>query len=178
MRSMGMAMAAVALMAIGGCATTNDDYAWVPGTEPKPPSGPARDLPRATPGAESDDPLATPPDVSGPPSDAEFTASGLASRVLRVGTGSRHPRRSDRVVVHYTGWQTDGTRFDSSVARGEPATFGLSQVIAGWTEGVQLMVVGEKRRFWIPAGLAYGDAPREGAPSGMLVFDVELLAIE
>ena len=80
------------------------------------------------------------------------------------------------MTVHYTGWTTDGKMFDSSVARGQPATFPLNRVIAGWTEGVQLMVVGEKRRFWIPQKLAYGGA--EGAPRGMLVFDVELLGIE
>jgi FKBP-type peptidyl-prolyl cis-trans isomerase len=67
--------------------------------------------------------------------------------------------------------------FDSSVSRGQPATFGLSQVIAGWTEGVQLMVEGETRRFWIPGKLAYGDNPRSGAPAGTLVFDVELIKI-
>jgi peptidylprolyl isomerase len=80
--------------------------------------------------------------------------------------------------VHYTGWTTDGKMFDSSVARGEPATFPLNGVIKGWTEGVQLMVVGEKRRFWIPGNLAYDNSPRPGAPKGMLVFDVELLAIK
>lgn len=67
--------------------------------------------------------------------------------------------------------------FDSSVVRNEPATFPLNRVIPGWTEGVQLMVVGEKRRFWIPGALAYDNSPRPGAPKGMLVFDVELLAI-
>ena len=80
------------------------------------------------------------------------------------------------MTVHYTGWTTDGKMFDSSVTRGKPITFGLDQVIAGWTEGVQLMVEGEKTRFWIPQNLAYkGQA---GAPRGMLVFDVELLKIE
>jgi FKBP-type peptidyl-prolyl cis-trans isomerase len=80
--------------------------------------------------------------------------------------------------VHYTGWTTDGKMFDSSVVRGSPASFSLSQVIAGWTEGVQLMKVGDKFRFWIPGKLAYGDHPRPGAPAGMLVFDVELIAIQ
>jgi peptidylprolyl isomerase len=80
------------------------------------------------------------------------------------------------VTVHYTGWTTDGQMFDSSVTRGEPATFQLSQVIAGWTEGVQLMTEGEKARFWIPQELAYKGQP--GAPAGTLVFDVELLKIE
>jgi peptidylprolyl isomerase len=80
------------------------------------------------------------------------------------------------VTVHYTGWTTDGKMFDSSVSRGQPATFPLNKVIAGWTEGVQLMVEGEKTRFWIPQNLAYqGQA---GAPRGMLVFDVELLKID
>jgi peptidylprolyl isomerase len=79
------------------------------------------------------------------------------------------------VKVHYTGWTTNGQMFDSSVSRGEPIVFGLDEVIAGWTEGLQLMVEGEKRRFWIPVELAYKNAP--GAPAGMLVFDVELLQI-
>ena len=81
------------------------------------------------------------------------------------------------VTVHYSGWTTDGEMFDSSVMRGSPATFGLGQVIPGWTEGVQLMVEGEKRRFWIPAKLAYGENPQGGAPAGTLVFDVELIKI-
>jgi len=92
--------------------------------------------------------------------------------------GSHHPSETDEVLVHYTGWTTDGKMFDSSVARGEPISFPLNGVIKGWTEGVQLMVEGEKRRFWIPGKLAYGDTPtRPGAPSGQLVFDVELIKI-
>lgn len=122
--------------------------------------------------------LPAPADVAAVPADATRTASGLASRVLRPGTGTEHPTGTSRVRVHYTGWTTDGRMFDSSVTRGEPAEFPLNGVIAGWTEGVQLMVVGEQRRFWIPGALAYGDTPRRpGMPSGMLVFDVELLAI-
>jgi peptidylprolyl isomerase len=80
------------------------------------------------------------------------------------------------VTVHYSGWTTDGKLFDSSVARGEPTTFPLNRVIPGWTEGLQLMVVGERRRFWIPEKLAYKGAA--GAPKGMLVFDVELISFE
>jgi peptidylprolyl isomerase len=98
--------------------------------------------------------------------------------VLQKGTGKVHPLPTNRVTVHYTGWTTDGKMFDSSVTRGQPTTFGLNQVIKGWTEGVQLMVVGEKTRFWIPAELAYGTNPRPGAPSGMLVFDIELMNIQ
>jgi peptidylprolyl isomerase len=115
-----------------------------------------------------------PDDVSAPPAEAEKTASGLASRVLTPGKGSAHPAKTDLVTVHYTGWTTDGKMFDSSLTKGKPATFPLDKVIAGWTEGVQLMVAGEKRRLWIPEELAYkGKADR---PAGMLVFDVELIS--
>ena len=120
--------------------------------------------------------MPAPSDVAAAPADAEKTASGLASKVLQKGTGTDHPGAEDKVKVHYTGWMTDGKMFDSSVVRGTPAEFPLDHVIKGWTEGLQLMVQGEKRRFWIPGNLAYGDTPRRpGAPSGTLVFDVELL---
>jgi peptidylprolyl isomerase len=119
--------------------------------------------------------VATPPsDVAAPPADAAKTPSGLASKVITPGTGKTHPGKTDIVTVHYTGWKTDGAMFDSSVLRGKPSSFPLDRVIAGWTEGVQLMVEGEKRRFWIPEALAYKGA-RE--PKGMLVFDVELISI-
>jgi FKBP-type peptidyl-prolyl cis-trans isomerase len=120
----------------------------------------------------------TPPDVSAVPEDAQVTPSGLASRVLKAGTGTEHPAAADTVTVHYSGWTTDGKLFDSSVRRGRPASFPLNRVIKGWTEGLQLMVVGETRRFWIPAGLAYGENPGGGRPGGLLVFDVELLGID
>lgn len=119
--------------------------------------------------------IPAPADVAAPPADAETTASGLASKVIVAGTGTTHPTASDTVEVHYTGWTTDGAMFDSSVARGEPAQFPLDAVIAGWTEGLQLMVEGETRRLWIPEDLAYGGQP--GRPAGMLVFDVELIRI-
>ena len=109
-----------------------------------------------------------------PALDRAFT--GIASRVLRAGTGTQHPGPRDRVTVHYSGWTTDGEMFDSSVARGEPAKFPLNAVIPGWTEVRQLMPVGAKHRMWIPEPLAYKGQP--GRPAGMLVFDVELLAIE
>lgn len=115
-----------------------------------------------------------PDNVAAPPADATVTASGLAYVVLKDGSGAS-PNASDTVRVHYTGWTTDGAKFDSSVDRGEPAEFPLSGVIAGWTEGVALMKTGEKSRFWIPEDLAYQG--RMGAPKGMLVFDIELLAI-
>jgi peptidylprolyl isomerase len=116
-----------------------------------------------------------PPDVAAAPADAARTSSNLASKVITPGRGTRHPRPNSRVTVHYTGWTTDGRTFDSSVSRGEPSTFGLDEVIPGWTEGVQMMVEGEKRRFWIPGRLAYEGAP--GRPQGTLVFDIELIRI-
>lgn len=122
--------------------------------------------------------IPAPPDVAAAPADAEKTASGLASKVLKPGTGERTPTAADSVEVHYTGWTTDGRMFDSSVKRGRPTTFPLKAVIKGWTEGVQLMKEGETRRFWIPPDLGYGDKPsRPGAPAGLLVFDIELLKI-
>ncbi len=127
---------------------------------------------------EVSDPLKAPADVAAAPADAEKTASGLASKVLKAGAGKENPRSFDKVKVHYSGWKTDGTLFDSSVQRGEPVTFPLNGVIKGWTEGVQLMVTGETRRFWIPAELAYGENPGGGRPGGMLVFDIELLEVE
>jgi FKBP-type peptidyl-prolyl cis-trans isomerase len=118
-----------------------------------------------------------PADVKAPPATAEKSSSGLASRILEKGSGTAHPGPASTVTVHYSGWTTDGKMFDSSVVRGQPATFPLDRVIKGWTEGVQLMVVGEKRRFWIPGALAYDNSSRSDVPKGMLVFDIELLKI-
>ena len=120
-------------------------------------------------------PRTPPPDVAAPPKDAKRTASGLAFKSLRAGKGGAHPTERSMVTVHYTGWTTDGKKFDTSVEKGQPISFGLGDVIAGWTEGLQLMTVGEKMRFWIPEKLAYkGERP----PRGMLVFDVELIAFK
>ena len=107
------------------------------------------------------------------------TASGLQYKVLVEGTGAR-PTAKDRVKVHYTGTFYNGQIFDSSVQRGEPAEFGLNQVIKGWTEGLQLMTVGSKYKFWIPADLAYGNRQVGNNPKSagsMLIFEVELLEI-
>lgn len=124
--------------------------------------------------------IPAPDDVTAPPADAESSASGLSWTVLEEGTGTEHPGATDQVTVHYTGWLTSGEMFDSSVSRGQPATFPLNRVIRGWTEGLQLMVVGEKRRFWIPSDLGYGERGGGGGaipPGATLVFDVELLGI-
>ena len=115
-----------------------------------------------------------PAEVKSTPADAKKTPSGLAYKVLQQGVGGRHPKSSSQVTVNYTGWTTDGKMFDSSVVKGEPVTFPLDNVIAGWTEGLQLMVEGEKTRFWIPEKLAYKG---ERSPYGMLVFDIELIKI-
>jgi FKBP-type peptidyl-prolyl cis-trans isomerase len=122
------------------------------------------------------EPPPAPPDVAAPSSGSQSTASGIWSRVLTPGTGTVHPAADSTVSVVYSGWTADGKIFDSSLRRGKPTTFELAKVIPGWTEGVQLMVVGEKRRFWIPARLAYDG--QKGAPQGTLVFDIELLTIE
>lgn len=124
------------------------------------------------------DPIVVPEDVDVPPDEAKRTPSGLAYKFLTRGKGKAHPTASSTVEVHYSGWTRAGQLFDSSVSRGKPISFPLSGVIKGWTEGVQLMVVGDKARFWIPSALAYGDNPaREGTPAGPLVFDIELLSI-
>lgn len=117
-----------------------------------------------------------PDDVAAVPADAERSDSGLAWKVLEEGTGTVHPAAKDTVEVHYTGWTTEGMWFDSTHSRGSTATFNLSQVIEGWREGLNMMVEGEKRRFWIPEDLAYGG--QSGKPQGMLVFDVKLIEIE
>jgi FKBP-type peptidyl-prolyl cis-trans isomerase len=106
------------------------------------------------------------------------TASGLQYRVIEAGTGAS-PAATDRVTVHYRGTLIDGTQFDSSYDRGEPATFALNQVIPGWTEGVQLMSEGAKFEFFIPADLAYGEQGRPGpiGPNSTLIFEVELIQV-
>jgi FKBP-type peptidyl-prolyl cis-trans isomerase FkpA len=107
------------------------------------------------------------------------TASGLQYQVLRPGSGER-PMPTSKVRVNYEGKLLDGTVFDSSYQRGQPVEFGLDQVIKGWTEGVSLMPVGSKYRFWIPGELAYGEQGTQGGPIGpnaTLTFDVELLNV-
>jgi len=106
------------------------------------------------------------------------TASGLQYEIINSGSGAK-PTAADQVTVHYHGMLTDGTIFDSSVDRGEPAKFGVTQVIQGWVEALQLMSVGDKWKLTIPSNLAYGDKGAGGmiGPNATLVFEVELLGI-
>ncbi len=106
------------------------------------------------------------------------TASGLQYQVFTEGTGAS-PKASDEVTVHYKGTTIDGKEFDSSYSRNAPATFPLNRVIAGWTEGLQLMKEGAKYRFFIPSNLAYGErgAGRDIGPNSTLIFDVELIKV-
>lgn len=124
-------------------------------------------------------PPEVPPDLTTPPADARTTSTGLVYKVMEPGQGKRSPTPMDRVLVHYSGWDMDGRLFDSSVARGEPITFGVNEVIPGWTEALQLMHEGDKIRVWIPASLAYGETPKApGTPAGRLCFDVHLIQIQ
>ena len=115
---------------------------------------------------------------NGKKADVVTLPSGLQYQVLREGNGKR-PKATDSVKCHYEGFLIDGTVFDSSVQRGEPAVFGLQQVIAGWTEGLQLMQEGAKYRFFIPYRLAYGEggAGQMIPPFATLIFDVELIEV-
>ena len=108
----------------------------------------------------------------------KVTASGLQYEVVKEGTGE-HPKPTDTVKVDYTGTKIDGTKFDSSIDRGQPATFPLNGVIPGWTEGLQLMTPGSEYKFYIPAALAYKDhGPPNIGQNATLIFDVKLLSIE
>jgi FKBP-type peptidyl-prolyl cis-trans isomerase len=120
------------------------------------------------------------PANSGQKTEMKTTASGLKYQVLKQGTGTVSPKATDTVKVHYHGTLLDGTVFDSSVERGEPISFPLNGVIPGWTEGLQLMKVGDKFRFEIPPNLAYGaNSPSPKIPpNSTLVFEVELLGIQ
>jgi FKBP-type peptidyl-prolyl cis-trans isomerase len=137
---------------------------------------------KATPTSDGADSGATAPTTaeSTPSGEMTTTASGLKYQVLKQGTGTTSPKATDTVKVHYHGTLLDGTVFDSSVQRGEPISFPLNAVIPGWTEGLQLMKVGDKFKFEIPPDLAYGpNSPSPKIPpNSTLVFEVELLGIE
>ena len=124
-------------------------------------------------------PRTIPGAASSPKNEMKTTPSGLKYEVLKQGTGAVSPKATDTVNVHYHGTLLDGTVFDSSVERGQPISFPLNGVIAGWTEGLQLMKVGDKFKFEIPSNLAYGpNSPTPAIPpNSTLVFEVELLGI-
>jgi peptidylprolyl isomerase len=117
--------------------------------------------------------LPAPEDVAAAPADAVTTASGLAWKLLQPGKGEAHPSPTDVATVHYTSWTPDGQMFESTVLAGAPTTLSLDRAIPGLAEGLPLMTAGEKRRFWLPAGMGYKGAR---APQGMVVFDVELIS--
>lgn len=121
------------------------------------------------------DPVPAPDDVAAPPSDALKTDDGVFYKIIQSGDGQRFPTTADDVLVHYSGWQTNGYMFDSSLLRAAPNRFPLGRLIAGWQSAVPNMSVGGKMRIWIPGALAYDNRPdRPTAPKGMLVFDIEL----
>lgn len=154
--------------------TTSGTTTTTTSPEPVADAAPPPDAP-CTSWDPSADPTLAPADVAGPPDTARRGASGLRFCILREGEGAR-PGTDDTVLVHYSGWTTDGHMFDSSHTRGAPVRLAVSGVIAGWTQALTHMRVGEVRRLWIPESLAYrGQA---GAPAGMLVFDVELVDID
>jgi peptidylprolyl isomerase len=126
------------------------------------------------PAAQTTKQVPPPADLKGPPAKATKTSFVISSIVIKPGTGKVKPKPTDTVTVNYTGWTADGKTFDTT-SGGEPATFPLNEVITGWTEGLQLMVEGETRRFWIPEQLAYRGR-RE--PYGTLVFEIELISIQ
>lgn len=117
--------------------------------------------------------IPAPADVASPPASAAKTKSGLVTEVIKPGTGQIHPGKEEIVTIDYNGWRSNGEMFDSSVVRGKPVTLSVKKAIPGLSEGVQLMVVGETRRMWIPESLAYKG--QQGKPQGTLVFDVTLV---
>ena len=137
------------------------------------PAEPTTDKPAAQPAPSA-------PGASAQKTEMKTTASGLKYQVMKQGTGTVSPKATDTVNVHYHGTLLDGTVFDSSVERGQPISFPLNGVIPGWTEGVQLMKVGDKFKFEIPPNLAYGANPPTPKipPNSTLVFEVELLGIQ
>ena len=142
-------------------------------TEPSAEKQPSTNAPATTPGASS-------PAAGGQNNEMKTTPSGLKYQVLKQGTGTASPKATDTVKVHYHGTLLNGTVFDSSVERGQPISFPLNGVIAGWTEGLQLMKVGDKFKFEIPPNLAYGAGSPSPKipPNSTLVFEVELLGIQ
>jgi peptidylprolyl isomerase len=167
--SIKLSFALLAAVCLAGC----DKPASTPSDNKTPPPPPTSS---STPAPASPAPAAS----SAPSTEWKTTASGLKYQVLKQGNGTTSPKATDTVKVHYHGTLLNGTVFDSSVERGQPISFPLNRVIKGWTEGLQLMKVGDKFKFEIPPDLAYGpNSPSPKIPpNSTLVFEVELLGIE
>jgi FKBP-type peptidyl-prolyl cis-trans isomerase len=169
MKSIPLSLTAIAALSLAACNKT--------ATPAEEPAAPKADAPADAANPAAPDTAATP---AAPADGVKTTASGLKYEVMKSGSGTVHPKATDTVTVHYHGTLLNGKVFDSSVQRGTPASFPLNQVIKGWTEGVQLMKVGDKFKFTIPAELAYGaSSPSPDIPpNSTLVFEVELLGIK
>ena len=188
--AMKISWISICLLALSACKSESADPADVESAAPaeeattaveqapsEGPSAAGTEAPAAAP-----DPNA-PADLAAPPSDAQRTQSGLASKVLKKGKGKRRPGKLDTVTVNYTGWTSEGRRFDTTETRGHAMVVPVNHLIFGFAEGVRMMVPGEKRRLWVPGKLAYGEKGKgedtlPQQPLGMLVFDVELVAFK
>jgi hypothetical protein len=177
----------LALALAGACSATPDGPTQSPRTEPTseslvPPGSGEADVPSQPPSGTAtkdrggDGESSAPADVDGPPADSIATASGLSYQVLTKGHGTVKAGAESSVLIHYSGWTTDGRRFDTTRDDG-PVRLRVDALVAGLIEGLQLMVEGDRLRFWLPSSLAYGQNPRPDQPQGMLVFDVELLEL-
>ena len=119
-----------------------------------------------------------PADLKAPPGSATKLESGVAYRRIKNGSGTEHPSSKSQMLLDFSGWTLNGDLIESTVMAGHPASFELINALRGWREVLQLMVVGDKVRIWIPAALAYGAKPRRGQPKGDLVYELELLALQ
>jgi FKBP-type peptidyl-prolyl cis-trans isomerase len=161
-------IAVVVLLVAGMAACKKSEPKAPPPRPPQPPAAPPPRDPNLVP---------APADVKAPPADAEKLPSGLATKRLVAGSGTEHPTVADAVKVHYTGWTPKGKMFKNTF-NGAPEQFEIGKSIKGWIEGLPLMVVGEKRRFWIPASLTGGTSASSSPGSSALVFDIELVEIQ
>jgi peptidylprolyl isomerase len=169
----------VLVLALGGCdpEPSRSRPASSASGEPAAASASAAGRDGGLPTGRRSRPILPPPDWNKPPDDAERTNSGLVTRVLEKGSGKEHPRVTDRVKIQYNGWDGQGKMYDTSTRGIAPVMIHVGGAMAGWKEGLQLMVAGEKRRMWIPAALAYEKDDRPRLPKGKLVTDVELVEV-
>ena len=119
-----------------------------------------------------------PLDLKVPPRNATKLESGVSFRRIKKGGGTQHPSGKSRMLLHFSGWTTNGDLVESSVMAGQPASFDMLTVLRGWREALLQMVPGDKVRVWIPAAMAFGDKPRRGQPRGDLVYELELISLD